>query len=506
MEAKAKTKRDSGSGKKKFNSKPTRSGSKSYKDKESGNRDSQNKEYKRRSSGSDNPDKKSFVKRNGESKPYDPDKKPFRKRTGESKPYDPDKKPFRKRTGESKPYDPDKKPFRKRTGESKPYDPDKKPFRKRTGESKPYDPDKKPFRKRTGESKPYDPDKKPFRKRTGESKPYDPDKKPFRKRTGDDKPFDSDKKLWKKKDDGSQESSERPKFNRPHSKENKPAYERSGGDKHFDKPRKDFQKREEISESFSKEDKKPFTLKKPKGEHAGTDRLNKYIANAGICSRREADEYIKAGLVKVNGVVTTEMGVRVKPEDEVRFNDETITLEKKVYILLNKPKDYITTTDDPHAKRTVMELIEGACRERVYPVGRLDRNTTGVLLLTNDGDLVKKLTHPSYNKKKIYHVFLNKSATKADLQQILEGVETEDGFVKADAINFADEADKTQVGIEIHSGQNHVVRNIFGALGYNVEKLDRVYFAGLTKKNLQRGKWRFLSEKEINMLRIGAYK
>jgi 23S rRNA pseudouridine2605 synthase len=234
-------------------------------------------------------------------------------------------------------------------------------------------------------------------------------------------------------------------------------------------------------------------------------RLNKYIAEHGLCSRREADVFIASGVVSVNGVVITAMGTKVMPGDEIKFNGERLREEKKVYLLLNKPKDYITTLEDPNAKKTVMELIRGACKERIYPVGRLDRNSTGVLLFTNDGELTRKLTHPSFHKKKVYHVFLNKVLKPGDLQKILTGVELEDGIVKADEISYVDEADKSQVGIEIHSGQNRIVRRMFEELGYNVKKLDRVYFAGLTKKGLQRGEWRFLNDKEIRMLITGSY-
>jgi len=235
-------------------------------------------------------------------------------------------------------------------------------------------------------------------------------------------------------------------------------------------------------------------------------RLNKYIASTGVCSRREADEYIKAGLVSVNGKLITELGVKVSPGDVVKYNDETLREEKKVYILMNKPKDFVTTVEDPHAKRTVLDLVKGACKERIYPVGRLDRNTTGVLLLTNDGDMTRKLTHPKFEKLKIYHVHLNKNLKQADLEKIGTGVSLEDGSIKADAISYADPADKSQVGIELHSGRNHIVRRIFESLGYEVVKLDRVYFAGLTKKSLRRGEWRFLNEKEIAMLKMNAFK
>lgn len=234
-------------------------------------------------------------------------------------------------------------------------------------------------------------------------------------------------------------------------------------------------------------------------------RLNKFLANAGVCSRREADEFITAGVVSVNGTVVTELGTKVKRTDEVKFHDQPVSIERKVYVLLNKPKDYVTTSDDPQNRKTVMDLVKNVCRERIYPVGRLDRNTTGVLLFTNDGELASKLTHPKFLKKKIYHVTTDKNVTAADMRQIAEGITLEDGEIRADAIDYASPTDKKQVGIEIHSGKNRIVRRIFEALGYRVVKLDRVLFAGLTKKNVRRGDWRFLTEQEVNMLRMGAF-
>ena len=234
-------------------------------------------------------------------------------------------------------------------------------------------------------------------------------------------------------------------------------------------------------------------------------RLNKFLANAGVCSRREADEFITAGVVSVNGEVVTELGTKIKRADVVKFHDETVSIERKVYVLLNKPKDTVTTSDDPQERRTVMDLVKGACAERIYPVGRLDRNTTGVLLLTNDGDLASKLTHPKFLKKKIYHVHLDKNLTKADMEQIAAGIQLEDGEIHADEISYTDEFKKNQVGIEIHSGKNRIVRRIFESLGYKVIKLDRVFFAGLTKKGLRRGDWRYLTEVEVNYLRMGAF-
>ena len=234
-------------------------------------------------------------------------------------------------------------------------------------------------------------------------------------------------------------------------------------------------------------------------------RLNKYMANAGICSRREADEYIQQGLVKVNGEVAKELGTKITRNDVVEYDEKVVVPERKCYVLLNKPKDCVTTSDDPNGRTTVLDLVKNACRERIYPVGRLDRNTTGVLLLTNDGDLASKLTHPKFVKKKIYHVWTDKDIAEEDMQRIADGIELPDGEIHADAISYVSDTDRNQAGIEIHSGRNRIVRRIFQSLGYRVVKLDRVYFAGLTKKNLPRGRWRYLTQEEVNFLRMGSF-
>jgi len=234
----------------------------------------------------------------------------------------------------------------------------------------------------------------------------------------------------------------------------------------------------------------------------GSMRLNRYIANAGLCSRREADTFIATGCVTINGKIVSEMGHQVLPGELVSFNGKVISAEKKVYVLLNKPKGYVTTLEDPHADKTVMELIANACTERIYPVGRLDKSTTGLLLFTNDGDMTKRLTHPKYNRKKIYHVFLDRAVSKNHLQEIVDGVNLEDGFVVADSVSYVSEDNKKEVGIEIHSGKNKIVRRIFEHLGYKVDKLDRVYFCGLTKKDLPRGRWRYLTEEEVSLLKM----
>jgi 23S rRNA pseudouridine2605 synthase len=237
----------------------------------------------------------------------------------------------------------------------------------------------------------------------------------------------------------------------------------------------------------------------------GLLRLNRYIANSGVCSRRDADEHIKNGLISVNGHIVTDMGIKVSYNDDVRFKNKKLSAERKVYILMNKPKDYVTTVEDPHAEHTVLELIGDNCPERVYPVGRLDKATTGVLLLTNDGDLAGKLTHPKYKRRKIYHVFLDRPVAKNDLFKLTEGIELDGIKIVTDAVSYTDTEDKSQIGIELHSGQNRVIRRMFETLGYKVKKLDRVYFAGLTKKNVQRGKWRFLNDKEVSMLKRGIF-
>lgn len=233
-----------------------------------------------------------------------------------------------------------------------------------------------------------------------------------------------------------------------------------------------------------------------------TTRLNKFIASSGICSRREADEHIAAGKIMVNDKVVTEMGIKVTPEDKVKFNGKIIRAEKKVYILLNKPKDYVTTLDDPEGRKTVMELVKDAGKERVYPVGRLDRNTTGVLLLTNDGELASRLTHPKYEQKKIYHVFIDRDMNLQDFRKLAAGLKLSDGFIRPDGVSFVNPDSKAELGIEIHSGRNRIVRRMLEAINYKVVRLDRVYFAGLTKKNVPRGKWRFLEDKEINVLKM----
>ena len=338
---------------------------------------------------------------------------------------------------------------------------------------------------RKSEDRPYRPR---FQRQDGEERPYRPR---FQRQNGEERP-----------QYGHREEGYKPRANYR-------GNQSYGERRPFGQQREGYQPRRQHTSDYDPHAK--YSMKKRieyREEHFDPTepiRLNKFLANAGVCSRREADEFIQQGVVTVNGEVMTEMGSKVLRTDDIRINGNVVSLEKKVYVLLNKPKDYVTTADDPQQRKTVMDLVKHACPERIYPVGRLDRNTTGVLLLTNDGELASKLTHPKFLKKKIYHVFLDKNLTQHDLQQIAEGVELEDGEIHADAIEYTDENDRSQVGIEIHSGKNRIVRRIFESLGYHVVKLDRVQFAGLTKKNLRRGDWRFLTQQEVEMLRMGAF-
>ena len=286
------------------------------------------------------------------------------------------------------------------------------------------------------------------------------------------------------------------KKKRPFKKDGETPFERKEGrsfePKRYDRPGQNRPNRGKVK----------LTPKSELKEDDGLVRLNKFIANAGICSRREADTLIESGTITVNGKVVTALGTKVKKTDKIQCEGQTLKNEKLVYLLLNKPKDYITTMDDPLKRRTVLDLVKNACKERIYPVGRLDRNTTGALLLTNDGDLAKKLMHPKHLVKKIYQVSLDKNLKQEDLDKIIEGVTLEDGFIKADEVAYSSMENKREIGIEIHSGRNRIVRRIFESLGYKVLKLDRVYFAGLTKKSLSRGQYRFLEEAEVRYLKM----
>ncbi len=482
------------------------------------------------SSGFGGGEKRSYTKRDDSDGPRksfgDGERKPFVKRedgkyesAGPRKSYgDGEKRSYTKREDSDRPRksfgDGERKPFVKRedgkyesAGPRKSYgDGEKRSYTKREDSDRPRksfgDGERKPFVKRedgkyesAGPRKSYgEGEKRSYTKREDGDRPRrsfgDGERKPFVKREGGD--FDKPRKSY---GDG----------------ERKPYAKREGGD--FDKPRKSYDDKKSFDKPYEprlsktqrvvEKSKKagPSKTSDQKGVSDDAVRLNRYVANAGICSRREADVLIATGVVTVNGKIVTEMGYKVNPTDVVTYGGVPIKNEVKKYLLLNKPKDYITTMDDPEERKTVMELIRKACKERLYPVGRLDRNTTGVLLFTNDGDLTAKLTHPKFNVRKVYHVVLDKRITSEDFRTLSEGIELADGPIKPDAIEYVGEG-KSELGVEIHSGRNRIVRRLFEHLGYEVMKLDRVVFAGLTKKDLPRGKHRFLTPKEIDFLKM----
>ena len=328
--------------------------------------------------------------------------------------------------------------------------------------------------------------------------------KPMRSESRFEKPMRSESRFEKpSRGEGCFEKPQKGGFGKKFGSEGGNRSERSFGDK----GKRTFTPRDERPQgerSFQRRDERPRSYPKYAAKQLGEIRLNRFLAQSGLCSRREADDFITAGLVTVNGQIVTELGTKVRSTDEVKFNDERVQGEKKVYLVLNKPKGYVTSLEDPHADKTVMELVKGACSERIYPVGRLDKNSLGLLLFTNDGDVTRQLTHPSLEKKKIYQVTLDKALTRADMEQLTEGITLEDGEIFADEVAYVSES-KKDVGIEIHSGRNRIVRRMFEHLGYAVQKLDRVYYAGITKKNLKRGQWRFLTREEVDRLKSGRY-
>ena len=500
-------------------------GSSSYGDK---------KPYESRDSRPSFGEKKSFESRGdkpayGDRKPYGDrpasgEKRSFRSSgdssdSGERKPYgDRDsrptfsgpKKPWENK--DSKPPYGERKPWENK--DSKPPYGERKPWENK--DSKPPYGERKPWESK--DSKPAFGDRKPYESREG-GRPSFGAKKPWESR--DSKPAYGERKPWEDRTDSNGEKTYGRNLNAPEdeSRPDKLSFKKPGeGQKsefietRYDNKkdgvafRKPARRADDDNDPNSKySNKKQLEYQKTIIDLTKPLRLNKFLANAGICSRREADEYIQAGVISVNGEIVTEMGVKVLLTDKVMFHDQTVQSERKVYLLLNKPKDCVTTSEDTHDRLTVLDLVKNACSERIYPVGRLDRNTTGVLLLTNDGDLASKLTHPKYEKKKIYHVTLDKVLEKDDYETILAGITLDEDVIQVDALEFVKEGDLKQVGIEIHSGQNRVVRRIFEKLGYKIIRLDRVFFAGLTKKNLPRGKYRFLSEREVSMLKMGAH-
>jgi len=360
----------------------------------------------------------------------------------------------------------------------------KKPAGNRRGKQTP---DSRKERSSDREKRPYTPRKREEGEAPREKRAYTPRSRDEGDTPREKRPYSSSRPSYKERE----RDEESPREKRPYSPR-----------KRDDAPREKRDYSPSKRRSFKSSSDKPNPRSKDESE-TGLIRLNRYIANAGICSRREADKLIEAGAVQVNGQVVTVLGTKVSRTDKISYGDQALSREKLRYVLLNKPKGFITTTDDPENRKTVMTLIARACKERIYPVGRLDRNTTGLLLFTNDGEIAKRLSHPKYGIKKIYHVGLDKNLTVPDMKTVLAGVELEDGNVKADAIEYVgDGKDRTEIGLELHTGQNRVVRRIFEKLGYKVVKLDRVYYAGLTKKNLPRGEWRFLEEKELNMLKM----
>lgn len=428
---------------------------------------------------------------------------------------------FKKRD-DSRPAYGDRKPYENRGnssyGERKPYE--NREGRPSFGNKKPYEQhgnsfntERKLYENRGnstyGERKPYD---------RGEGRPAYGERKPYGERDNN-RPAYGSKPSGRPRIKADSDNYGRRSFNSTEERPEKLNFKKPGEpippgyvETRFDNKRdgvsyrKPMRRRDDNYDPNSKySHKKQIEYKKSYVDETKPVRLNKFLANAGICSRREADEYIQAGVISVNDQIVTELGVKVMHSDKVMFHNQLVRSERKVYLLLNKPKDCVTTAEDTHDRLTVVDLVKNACSERIYPVGRLDRNTTGVILLTNDGDLASKLTHPKYDKKKIYHVALDKPLETNDFETILSGVTLDDGTIAADALEYVKDGDRKQVGIEIHSGQNRVVRRIFEKLGYKVVRLDRVYFAGLTKKNLQRGKYRFLTEREVNMLKMGAY-
>lgn len=464
-------------------------------DEQSNERSFERKPYERKSFG-DRPytERKSF-----ERKPYD--KKTFEQKSFDDKPFS--RKPYNDSGNNA--YE--KKSFRK-SYDDRPFE--HKPFKKFDNESDGFS--RKSF-ERNSDERSYE--RKPFDKKTFERKPFERksfDNRPFEHKSFDEKPRKSFRKFERENDNF--------EGKRPAWFEGRTGIARRGeqfldkNDAHNYRPRKEISEKKYNAPKLrmldifeNKEQGLPQNIETGKPAEIEKDevRLNKFIANAGVCSRREADGLILSGKITVNGEVKNELGTRINPKtDNVLFDGKELQSQKKVYILLNKPKDTISTKNDPENRKTVYDIIAGACNENVEAVGRLDRNTTGVFLFTNDGDLAQKILHPKFNKMKIYHVHLDKNLKADDFEAITAGVNLEDGMVEIDDLQFVG-SEKNQVGIQIHTGKNHVVKRIFEHFGYTVEKLDRVYFAGLTKKNLPRGKWRFLNRKEIEVLKQGAY-
>ncbi|CAN5841730.1 pseudouridine synthase [soil metagenome] len=478
---------------------------------------------KKSATGSGKPDfsKKKFSdkKTSGDKPPYakkgPSDRPPFKKSYGEDRPsykknFGDDKeggdKPFKKSFGGDRERSTGDKPFKKSFGGDRERSTGDKPIKKSFDGDRERSTGDKPFKKSFGGDRERSSSDKPFKKSFGDKPDYakkrseskstyskkGPAPKSFRKRVDTETGFTGRKFADRDEKPGKDAETE-----------NWQVFENADDAKEFIKSNRDDKKAGKGSNNSEKEYKNDNRPLRVAGGDENSVRLNRFIANTGICSRREADDLIEAGVVKINGKIVTELGIKVGPGDTVHYGDQLLRREKMSYVLLNKPKDYITTTDDPQERKTVMSLVETAGDVRIYPVGRLDRNTTGLLLFTNDGDLAERLTHPKNGVRKIYHVSLDKNLRTDDFEKILSGYEMEDGYMKADELSFVgDGMDKKEVGIVIHSGRNRIVRRLFEGLGYDVIRLDRVVYAGLTKKNLPRGKFRHLTTEEVGMLRM----
>ncbi|MBP7848795.1 MAG: RNA-binding S4 domain-containing protein [Lentimicrobiaceae bacterium] len=438
-----------------------------------------------------------YARRQEESGRSEGSRKPYGRRQDEPGRSEETRRPYAKRQEESGRSEGPRKPYGRRQDEPGRSEETRRPYARRQEESGRSEGPRKPYGRRQDEPGRSEETRRPYARRQEESGSSEGPRKPYGRRQEEPGKPEGTRRPYAKRQD-----EERPVRRRSTEQEGKT--ERSDG-------RRPYVRQEDRDRNprYKKEDERGYRSSSgrtgSKKDHAIARegmRLNKYIAHAGICSRREADTLIASGVVQVNGKVITEMGYKVMTGDKVQLGEQTLRAEKLFYVALNKPKGYITTTDDPEERRTVMELVREACRERIYPVGRLDRNTTGVLLLTNDGEMAKKLTHPRHGVRKIYHVHLDRNLSKKDMEQIVAGVELEDGLVKVDDIAWVEGAnDKKQIGITLHSGRNRIVRRLFEHLGYEVVKLDRVSFAGITKKLIPRGKWRHLSQEEINILK-----
>ena len=405
------------------------------------------------------------------------------------------RRPYTRRSDSDSESERPRRPYTRRSDSDSQSERPRRPYTRRSDSDSQSERPRRPYTRRSDSDSQSERPRRPYTRRSDSDSQSERPRRPYTRRSDSDSQSERPRRPYTRRSD-SDSQSERPR--RPYTR-------RSDSDSQSERPRRPYTRRSDSDRGYDRPRKRATAPTPSRETNPNVVRLNKFIANSGVCSRREADNYIQTGLITVNGVIVTELGSKVNINDDIRFNGERLKGEKKVYIIMNKPKDYVTTMSDPHADRTVMDLISTSkCKERVFPIGRLDKSTTGVLLFTNDGEMAEKLTHPSYQIKKIYHVFLDKNLIKQDFDAILKGIELEDGEIHADSLSYVDD-DLAQVGIEIHSGKNRIIRRLFEHLGYNVRKLDRVFFAGLTKKNLRRGEWRYLTDPEVAMLQMGSF-